>query len=65
MVVFDNENNVSNSKCERIGRVLNVNDMLLLQVDDKVRIELTFTRNTRSESFDIVNNFSLLITAVE
>ena len=64
-VVYDNQTDTTNEKCERVGRVLNVNGMLDLPVNKKARVIITFTRNTRSETFEIVNNFTLQLTAEE
>ena len=64
-VMYDNESNISNAKCERVGRMLNINNMAEVGVDEMVRMEIIFTRNTASESFEILNNFSFQITAIE
>ena len=65
VLVYDNEQSFANSKCEKVGNVINVNDMADLSVGEKITIAITFTRNTRSESFEIVNNFTLQLGTIE
>lgn len=64
--VFDNQRKIANSKCDRInGQTLNITDMVEIPVDDSVFIELTFTRNTRSQTFSLTNNFTFSLRAIE
>ena len=61
----DAENIVVDSKCEKVGKTISINNMAQLSVNGSIRIEILFTRNTRSESFEIMNNFSVQMMAVE
>lgn len=63
-VLFDNENNINLEYFDASKSVVNLNDFVIVPVGSYVYVEMLFVRHTKSQSFNLRNNFVFDITAV-